>query len=62
MKTWLQGDTETWKHGHEDIKRKTEAKAIFLNPLTFAHCANGSLSFVRSFTKKEMEVIHLQTD
>ncbi len=32
------GDMETWRHGHEDIdgdiKRKTEAQLIFLNPFT----------------------------
>ncbi len=28
METWRQGDT--WRHGHGDIKRKTDAQAIFL--------------------------------
>ncbi len=41
---------------------KIEAHAIFLNPLSFSHCANGNLSFVHLFTKKETEVIRLQTD
>jgi hypothetical protein len=36
------------------LKRKTEAEAILRT--------NGTLSFVRLFTKKQMEVIHLQTD
>ncbi len=30
--------------------------------LLFAHCANGSLSFVRLLKKKQTEVIHLQMD
>jgi hypothetical protein len=30
--------------------------------LPFAHRANGSLSFVRLFTKKQTEVIRLQTE
>jgi hypothetical protein len=60
METW------TWRHGHGDtdletgnfknIKRKTEAQAIFLLP--FAHHANGSLSFFR-LLKKQMDVIRL---
>jgi hypothetical protein len=33
------------------FKRKTEAQAIFLNLFIVAFCANGSLSFVRLFTK-----------
>jgi hypothetical protein len=43
---------------------KMEAKAIFLNPygILVAHRANGSLSFVRLFTKKQTEVIRLQPD
>jgi hypothetical protein len=43
-------------------KQKTEAQAIFLNPLSFAHRANRSLLFARLFTKKQTEVICLQTD
>jgi hypothetical protein len=38
------------------------AQAIFLYLLLFAHLANGSLLFVCLFTKKQMEVIRLQTD
>ncbi len=30
--------------------------------LPFAHHANGNLSFVHLFTKKQTEVIHLQTE
>jgi hypothetical protein len=48
---------ETWSHGHEAIKWKTRARAIFLNP--FTHHANRSLLFVCLFTKKQIEVIHL---
>jgi hypothetical protein len=43
-------------------KQKTEAQAIFLNPFTICPCAKGSLSFARSLTKKQTEVICLQTD
>jgi hypothetical protein len=63
METWSRGDMETqWRLGNveigdmDNIKRKT----IFLNP--FAHRANESLSFVRLLTKKQTEVIRLQTD
>jgi glycyl-tRNA synthetase alpha subunit len=41
---------------------KMEAKAISLIHSSFSHHANGSLSFVRLFTKKETEVLRLQTD
>ncbi len=41
---------------------KREAQAVFLNPFTVAHRASTSLSFVRLFTKKQTEVICLQTD
>jgi hypothetical protein len=42
MEKWRHGDVETWRHTdmdtwiwrHGDIKRKTEAQAIFLNPST----------------------------
>ncbi len=34
METGRRGDTEIWGHGHGDIKRKMEARAIFLNPFT----------------------------
>jgi hypothetical protein len=44
------------------IKRKTEDQAIFLNLFTYAHLADGSLSFVRLLTKKQTEVIRLQAD
>jgi hypothetical protein len=43
-------------------KMENGTQAIFLIHLTFAHRANGSLSFVRLLTKKQMEVIHLQTE
>ncbi len=42
------------------FKWKTEGQAIFLN--LFAHSVNGSVSFVRLFTKKQTEIICLQTD
>jgi hypothetical protein len=50
-------DTET-----SNGKWKMEAEAIFLIRLLFVHRANGSLSFVRLSTKKQAEVIRLQTD
>ncbi len=60
MEKWRHGDMKTWRQG--DIKWKTEAQEIFPNPfITFAHCANVSLSFVRLLTKKQTEVICLQT-
>jgi hypothetical protein len=40
-----------WKHRQFSVIR-----------LPFAHRANGSLSFVRLSTNKQMKVIHLQTD
>ncbi len=39
-----------------------EAQTIFLIRLPFARRANGSFSFVCLFTKKQLEVIRLQTD
>ncbi len=44
------------------FKWKMEAQAIFQIRLLFAHRADRSLSFVRLFTKKQTEVIRLQTD
>jgi hypothetical protein len=38
-------------------KRKTEAQAIVLDPFT-----DCNLSFARLFTKKQTEVIRLETD
>jgi hypothetical protein len=45
---------------NKKIKRKTEDQAIFRH--LFAHLANGSLSFVRFLTKKQMEVFRVQMD
>jgi hypothetical protein len=42
METRKHGSMGTWKHG--DIKRKTEAYAIFFNPLTI--CSLWKLKFV----------------
>jgi hypothetical protein len=45
------------------LKWKTEAQEIFfLIHLQFAHHANGSLPFFRLLTKKQTEVIRLQTN
>jgi hypothetical protein len=44
----------------ENGKRKP--RQFFLIRLPFAHHANGSVSFIRLFTKKQTEVIRLQTD
>jgi hypothetical protein len=61
METWRhrQGDMceEIWRHQTE-----TEAQAIFLNPFTACSMYNGSLKFVRLLTKKQTEVIRLQSD
>jgi hypothetical protein len=43
-------------------KRKTEAQAIFLNSLTICSSCKRKLSFVRLLTKKQTEVIRLQTN
>jgi hypothetical protein len=65
--TWRHGDMETLRnrdmrrHGHMDTwtwrneigNWKTEAWAIFLNPLSFAHRANDSLSLVCLLKKKQ---------
>jgi hypothetical protein len=56
------GILETWRHGHGDIKQKTEAQAIFLNLCTICSSFKGSLSLVSLLTKKKTEVTHLQTD
>jgi hypothetical protein len=64
METWTSRrrdmETRTWRlgHTHRDIKRKTEAQAIVVNSFTvlFAQRANGSLSFVRLMTKKQMKL------
>ncbi len=50
----------TTKNQTENGKR--EPRQFSLIRLPFAHRANGSLSFVCLLTKKQMEVIHLQTD
>jgi hypothetical protein len=56
-------DMEKWRHGHGDkIKQETEAQAIFLHPFTMCSHANGILSFFCLLTKKQSEVIRLQTD
>jgi hypothetical protein len=44
------------------FKQKTEARRFSLIRLPSAHHANGSLPFVHLLTKKQIEVIRLQTD
>jgi hypothetical protein len=39
--------------------RKRKLGQFYLIHLPFANCANGSLSFVRLFMKKQMEVVCL---
>jgi hypothetical protein len=46
----------------EKYQLEIEVQTIFLICLPFAHRANGSLSFVRLLTKKQMEAICLQLD
>ncbi len=41
---------------------KQKPRQFFLIRLLFSNSANGSLSFVRLLTKKQTEVISLQTD
>jgi hypothetical protein len=65
METQWHGDTVACRHGHGDIKLKKEngSPADFsLIKLPFAYHANESLSFVCLLTKKQTEVIRLQTD
>jgi hypothetical protein len=64
METWRNGDMEKWRHGNGDMETQTDSgpQAIFLIHLPFAHCANRSLPFVCLLTKKQMEIILLQTD
>ncbi len=76
METWKRGDIdmETRKHGemetwrHESMDKETcrhqtdNGRRYFLIRFPFANCANGSSSFVRLLTKKQTEVICLQTD
>jgi hypothetical protein len=50
MEIWRYGDMETWRHGHGDIKRKTEAKAIFLNPFVDEE-TNGSYPFANGLNR-----------
>ncbi len=44
METWRHGDMEAWRHGRGDIKWKTEAQAIFLDPFTL--CSECKWKFV----------------
>jgi hypothetical protein len=74
--TWRYGhgdmgmETCTWRHAHRDMdietwqmeNRKWKPRRFSLICLLFAHRVNGSLSFVRWSTKKQMEAILLQTD
>ncbi len=66
MEKWRNGDTETWalRHGHGEIEtsnRKRKPRRFSLIRLPFAHHANGNLAFVCSLTKKQTEVIYLET-
>jgi hypothetical protein len=63
IETWKHRDMETWRYGDMNMetsnrKRITEAQAIFL---VCSSCKRKS-SFVRRLTKKQTEVIRLQTD
>ncbi len=74
--TWTRGHMESWTHRHMEISRHGDMDIdtwtwrygikifgrFYIIHLTFGHRANGSLSFVCLLTKKQMEVIHLQTD
>jgi hypothetical protein len=59
METLRNGDMEAWRHGgmktfiHGDMETsngKRKPRRFSLIHLPFAHCANGSLSFVCSLT------------
>jgi hypothetical protein len=63
MEAWIHGEMEkmkTWRHPMENSKRKPRRFSLIRLP--FAHHANGSWSCVRLLTKKQTEVIRLQTD
>jgi hypothetical protein len=64
METWKHGGMETWRHGDMDMETsngKTEAQAIFLNLFTI--CSSYKRKFVVCLlTKKQTEVIRVQTD
>jgi hypothetical protein len=60
MDTWKHGEMETL--GMETSNRKWKPRQFSLFRLLFATCANGSLLFFGLLTKKQTEVIHLQTD
>jgi hypothetical protein len=48
-------DMETWNLNKSNWKWRTEAQAIFLYQLPYAHRANENLSFGRLWTKKQMD-------
>jgi hypothetical protein len=50
--TWRNGDMETWTWRYGDIKQKTEAQAIFLDPLTV--CSSCKQKFVVSLLVDEV--------
>jgi hypothetical protein len=77
METWKHGKMETWRHGDMDMETwtlrhgqgdvgtsngKQKPRRFSVIRLLFAHRANGSLPFIHLLTKKQTEVIHLQTD
>jgi hypothetical protein len=74
METWTwrhrHGDMDmaTWacRHGHGDMELKYETKmqaqAIFLDQFFVCSLCKWKISFVRLSTKKQTEVIPLQTD
>ncbi len=65
-------ETRTRTHGIKTLEKfdviqkksngKRKPRQFSLIRLPFAHRANGSSSFVCLLTKKQTEVIHLQTD
>jgi hypothetical protein len=60
MEMWRRRDLEIWTWKHQN--GKPMPRQFFLILLPFAHRENGSLSFVCLLTKKQTEVILLQTD
>jgi hypothetical protein len=74
MNTWRHGHMETWRHGDIDVEIRQEhghnqtgngkrkPRRFSLIRLPFCHLVNGSLSFVRLLTRKQTEVIRLQTE
>ncbi len=63
IKTWRNGDMETWTWNFDvlrkKIKRKTEAQTIFLNPFTVCSSCKRKFVFVYPFASGLNGFAHL---